>query len=650
MSIPGVDLKTEIAFDSGYRTADVDRTWTNVSEKVELAKGIGITYGRQDELGNADANEIDLVLDNTDGRFTWGRAAGPYHPNVRIGRPVRLTATIGGVNYVRFTGYVDDWPLEWPGGGDTYAAAPISGSSRLSRLGVDSPIIQTIDQAVETTNPAYYFPLTDPAQSTSGAELTGRSDPLARAQQIVTFGVGAEPDAAEKLGVDGRSAAKLSWSTVVGQEEWYGKLRVDLPTALTVSSSDGVSVGLFIKVTNPAAGTPSLDQATGVVLGLFNADPLLADAQSLRVLLDRVVGNSGSFAEVTYPTDLGDSGDVHHVLATLRLDGSGDVVCETYFDGDLAGSVTGGAGSVSTLNRLELTVPYGLGEWRDFLAGRVAVWDRVITATEAADIAEAGLGAYDDDTTDERLKRYAGWARIPAAEVVTTPSPVPLAGVDTTGAKIVDLMREVETAEAGVLHDDRQNRLTLRPRSARYNRAVDLTLNTNTQDLGADYAPKVDRQGFANVGKGSNSTGTVDVTYTDEASREEYGDAEYSVTTTSSDPDEPLMLIAAQINANSEPRPRAPSVTINVLDWISNPTTLAKVLGLDIGSKVSITNAPTQAASATANYFVEGYQETFGEASWFITLNLSPAWPADSVFILDDATYGELDSDNLLAL
>ncbi len=42
------DVKVEIAFDSGWSTAAASRTWTDVSQYVELAEGISITVGRQD--------------------------------------------------------------------------------------------------------------------------------------------------------------------------------------------------------------------------------------------------------------------------------------------------------------------------------------------------------------------------------------------------------------------------------------------------------------------------------------------------------------------------------------------------------------------------------------------------------------------------
>lgn len=87
------DVAVEIAFNAGYTTPAASRTWTDVSAYVELADRIDITVGRQDERSTADANTLTLTLDNSDGRFTAARAASPYYPNVKIGRPIRVKVT-----------------------------------------------------------------------------------------------------------------------------------------------------------------------------------------------------------------------------------------------------------------------------------------------------------------------------------------------------------------------------------------------------------------------------------------------------------------------------------------------------------------------------------------------------------------------------
>lgn len=160
-------VKVEIAFTSGYTTPDADRVWTDVSEWVELDRGIGNVFGRQDELASADSNRLTLVVDNSDGRFTAGRPASPYYPNVRIGRPVRLSLmTVTGYTSVRFVGFVDQWPVEWDGT-DAYAQVTLTGGSRLSRLGLGQKLRSMIEEEVDAYSPAAYWTLSDAADSLS---------------------------------------------------------------------------------------------------------------------------------------------------------------------------------------------------------------------------------------------------------------------------------------------------------------------------------------------------------------------------------------------------------------------------------------------------------------------------------------------------
>lgn len=108
------DVRVEVAFTSGYATPANERTWTDVSSFVELHEGIAITFGRTDERATCDANSLSLTLDNSDGRFTAGLASSPYYPNVKIGRPIRVTAAqVGGpsVSNPTFDVNVSGWTV-----------------------------------------------------------------------------------------------------------------------------------------------------------------------------------------------------------------------------------------------------------------------------------------------------------------------------------------------------------------------------------------------------------------------------------------------------------------------------------------------------------------------------------------------------------
>lgn len=646
MSVPNVSYKVEIAWTSNWRTAAASRVWTDVSEYVELQDGIKIDYGRSDEVSAADANTMSLTLDNKDGRFTWGNTASPYYPNVKLGRPIRVTATVGGSDYVRFVGYINQWPVEWPGDSAGFATTSITASSRLSRLGLDSPIVNVVAKTVASVAPDYYWPLTGPAGSTTAAESSGSPGlalRIVRRANKVTFGY---DDSAAPFGAaDSLPAVKLAANAEAAAGA-FGRIETSLPeVAMGPGLPGAVSIAFFMRNLEPGASStgagdlltfldPAVDEATATSVA-FGLDPIVLATVSYPS------GGSLLGHYVPTPVDLERSGALHHVAATVVCDGT-NITIRGYLDGVLTGTNTFAAVNLR-FSRLRLSSPQ-----HATLVGRLAIWRSGASATSIGDLATAGLNGFSGDTTDGRLGRLATWAKIPAAEVTATASPIRLAGVTAADKQAEALMREVETAEAGVLHDNRVGNLVLRPRSERYNVAPALTIAL-TSDRVSGFAPRVDRQNLANVGKGKSADGTVEVTYTDEASRDDYGDAAYDVETTALSDAEPLHLISWVVNSNSQPRPRAPSVRLSVIDWIGSAE-LAALLGVDIGSVLRLTAAPSQApGAASADYFVEGYTEEIGVGTWVISPNLSPSWPYDATLILDSATRGLLDT-NVTAL
>lgn len=648
MPVPDVSYKVEIAWTSTWLTSAGARVWTDISSYVELQHGMKIDYGRSDEHTTADANTLTLTLDNKDGRFTWGNAASPYYPNVKLGKPIRVTATVGGVDYVRFVGLVNEWPVEWPGDSPTFATATVTASSRLSRLGVTAPLVTTVDQAIRgatSSSLSYYWPLTEATGSQFGAEQISEFRPRLNASDNgVVFGVGAEDDATETLG-DGRAAVKL----MAGFPVWYSRSRLAAgllpqPVFMLDNSGAGCSVGFFLKVLNPAAGDTWGPERLLVFADATNNHSIEFGMTAATVKV------AGVTSTIAYGVDLAADGNAHHVGLTMAGVGVGTGLqtARVYIDGVLVGSVgTTGLISWGELSELTLSRPNHPAAARDVLVGRLAIWGSPLTAPQISGVADSLLTGFAGETTDTRLKRYAAWARIPSTEVLTTASPVALAAVQTEAAKVEALMRQVETSEAGVLYDDRTGNLVLKPRSFRYATAVALTV-AFTSDTVKGYAPKVDRSGLANVATGTGPDGN-EIAYESASSRAANGDAEYTVETSALDSDEPLQLVAWQVNKNAEPRPRVPAPEFSVIDFIGGA--ISALLGLDVGSKMRLTNAPAQAPNAaSSDFFVEGYAEEMGVGTWSISPNLTPVTLEDSVWILDDPARGVLDAGNVLAI
>ena len=75
---------------------------------------------------------------------------------------------------------------------------------------------------------------------------------------------------------------------------------------------------------------------------------------------------------------------------------------------------------------------------------------------------------------------------------------------------------------------------------------------------------------------------------------------------------------------------------------------VAAILDLNVGSKISVINLPSQSDASTKSFFMEGYAERIGPETHHFEFNVSPTTGFD-VWVLDDATYSVLDTTTKLA-
>lgn len=103
-------LYVEAAF--GYSITAASPVWTDITPYVDLVAGISIGRGTQDEMSETQPGTCSLTLDNSDGRFSPGRASGAYYPNVKKNVPLRVWAVTTAKNLVTnpsFEAGLTDW-------------------------------------------------------------------------------------------------------------------------------------------------------------------------------------------------------------------------------------------------------------------------------------------------------------------------------------------------------------------------------------------------------------------------------------------------------------------------------------------------------------------------------------------------------------
>lgn len=110
-------ILVQVAFVDPPLTAIGSNTWVDVTAYV---KSFTTKRGRSDALNRVEAGTATVVLDNSDRRFDPTFAAGAYYPNVVPMKKIRISATYSAVTYRLFTGFIESWPPDWPGGLDVY--------------------------------------------------------------------------------------------------------------------------------------------------------------------------------------------------------------------------------------------------------------------------------------------------------------------------------------------------------------------------------------------------------------------------------------------------------------------------------------------------------------------------------------------------
>lgn len=139
MTVP--DILVQCSFVSDY--TDTTPTWEDITGYV---LGFSrIRRGRDDAESSCDPGVLEgLLLDNSEGTFDPDNASGPYYGYLRPMRRIRVTSTVGGTPYVRFTGYSGDWIQVWDG---DYSVTSVDAWDRSSVLATAEGI--TLSTAAE---------------------------------------------------------------------------------------------------------------------------------------------------------------------------------------------------------------------------------------------------------------------------------------------------------------------------------------------------------------------------------------------------------------------------------------------------------------------------------------------------------------------
>ena len=617
----------EIAFASA--PDDTVQVWTDVTRWVQVNPGIQITRGRQDELSQVQPSRCSLVLNNADGRFTPERP-GPYYPNVKKGRRLRVTA-VWSSQYRRFTGYIDDWIVTWPDAKANQSYVSISASSRLARLGLGAELRSIISEEILYDSPRAYYTFGEAegavqAGNTSNSPWTPMTARLygTPGSGGIFFGTATGPP------TDGLTAARFDMTAPGG---FY--MAADYFDGPLVTSADTtIALECFFLVT---------DLFTQMELVELHGVSSLENSQLY------VSGGNQKLTAEGFDTDGGNNyllssvgalnaNQTYHAMVTESISG-GTLTAKLYLNGVLQDTGTAARSSYHDRFRLTAGGKFNTTGLFDGVMSHVAVYAGT-TLPSAARIAvhsDAGSTGFSGERSDQRIDRLARLAGIPDSEVSTeTGMSTSLTNQITNGETALALMQNVAATEGGVLFDAKDGTLTFHARSHRYNASSALTLGT--KEIQSSLEPKLDDEGLVNDITASRATGPI-TRVVDTASITEYGLYQETFELLTTSDNEVVDAANWKLNRRSTPRVRVPAAAIDVRR--ANTAQTTAILAREIGDLITLTSLPGQAPASSMKFFIEGTTEQITDLRYQITFNLSPA-DLGLVWQLDSTAYSAL--------
>jgi hypothetical protein len=626
---PGTPLliSVRIALGADLTADPLTWVWTDISSYVRFNPGIRVTTGRLDESSTTAPGTGTLTLNNRDGRFSRTNAAGPYYGQLTRNTPIWVTVDAGLGAYDLIRAYVNEWPARWDPTGTDFTV-PVQCSGVLRRLGQGGTLQSLLDRYLPNfakrypdqgyVDPVDYWPMEDGSTATQLANTIG-SHPMSMAGTV---------NLANESTLPGSNPLPVptSGSTLFGLVSSFG-------TSYSAETS-GWAIAGAIKLPSSAPSTEATIWHWWALSGpIVQWKVAITTTGTLAVrgynsALTEVFADAGYditaylgdwiYLSATLYTDLVTPPDFQLQLNIFTADRPGGI-------GYSGMAVQSGiAGQPYAIEHL------GFGT----AIGHLAIYPSNALPMEIINRVAFGL-------TGERAGTRI--TRVCAEEDVRV-TVTDAAGSTTMGPQIrgtlLQVLRDCEAADLGVLAESGWN-LAYQSRAERYNAPVAMTIDYTSGTL-ATIEPTDDDQRLRNKWTVTRTNGSS-ATATDQPCIDLHG--LYADTATVNVQSDTQVQHVANwlVHRGITDDLRWPNIGLH-LDNIAGRQMIATWMGVQVGSRVQITNLPTQVVADTVDVFVEGITQTVTPLTWTATMMTTPASPFN-IFTLGDTSLGRLDSD-----
>jgi hypothetical protein len=535
-----------------------------------------------------------------------------------------------GVEYRRFTGFVDRWPHAWTNG--VLGTVSTTATDRQKLLGRDL-VRQAIVEETLATGPRCYYPLGEPQDSVQGGNVAVTPQPDMLIQQTGTGGLaefGAKGGPDESTGV-------LLTPTDISNGNYL--LVPSLTTPL--GGVAGISIGLWVDFGDvPQTGQNRLivvDNGTDTVHLRINYAPG-TNTLSIGARLP-----AGAAAGSTTAFNLSDS-QLHLIVVSAEFVGS-TMQLRAYVDGVSAVSTSPAltGGTWPTLMRVRVGGLPGTGidppEMMKGLVSHVTCWNTVITQAQSLALAGA-IDGFAGDLSGARATRIAGWAGVPSTAFDIGASV--MARHPASEQSPLAAFKQVASSEAGLFFISGDDVATLHSR-VRRQLAAPISITLAADQCGPDLQFVLDDTLLINDVSVSRIGRTVTRVIDQASIDENQGVYAANIDTLLNTDTEAIDRATYTLSTYGHPQPRAGQISV---DAHSLGTVWPQMLGSEIGQRIQVTGLPAEALASSLELWCEGIEDTITDATWTFDMDTSPVRDTP-VFILDDPTYGTLDTNYL---
>ncbi|CAB4158861.1 hypothetical protein UFOVP711_30 [uncultured Caudovirales phage] len=421
-------LIVEIAFDAS--PYDVSPTWTPITEFVS---GVTVHRGREGDWNDSFVSTATITLTDQDRRFDPFNTSGIYFGRLKPRRQIRVRALANGTYYDVFRGFVNGFPTSYANFGtdQTVTQVEIEAFDLLALLSTTELRGDLAEIYTKSLSPKHYYRCGEPSGSTtlrdSGSMNLVASHATAFAKQPTAY-------VPLGFGLSGRSVNVA-----------YGAFGI--ATQSVTSTTGDLTVSCW------SAGT---GQATRDIFSISGSG-----SDFIKARVGSSFGSGGTYVQLIYgnfitqsfretKTNGFDSTIPHHFIFTYKQS-TGEA--KIYVDGVDATAATG-ANQAGVLVFPTVNFNFWDGAYQD-----VAVFNRILTATEITNLYQFGQGNQ-TESTGARVERLLALTDVDSSMwTVDGSSSGIIAGVPMPNTPVIDALLQAQKTEGGYLFVDRHGEL-----------------------------------------------------------------------------------------------------------------------------------------------------------------------------------------------